>query len=51
MHAIQLEMSQRLYMQETAPFGYEPDKAQSLQPLLARMLDAGLEQLKALPSR
>lgn len=48
-HAIQLEMSQRLYMQETSPFGYEAAKAQSLQPLLQRMLEAGLQQLKALP--
>ena len=50
-HAIQLEMSQRLYMQETAPFAYDPAKAQALQPLLQRMLEAGLQQLQALPSR
>lgn len=50
-HAIQLEMSQRLYMQETAPFAYDPAKAQALQPLLQRMLEAGLRQLQALPAR
>jgi N-formylglutamate deformylase len=50
-HAIQLEMSQLLYMQEDAPFGYEPAKAQALQPLLQRMLAAGLAQVQALAAR
>ena len=50
-HAIQLEMSQRLYMQEDAPFAYEPTKAQALQPLLQRMLAAGLAQVQALAAR
>jgi len=50
-HAIQLEMSQLLYMQEDRPFAYEPDKATQLQPLLQRMLEAGLAHLKALPAR
>jgi len=44
-HAIQLEMSQRLYMQEDAPFSYEPDVAGQVQPLLEAMLRAGLAQL------
>mgnify|MGYP000591318755 CR=1 FL=1 len=48
-HAIQLEMSQCLYMQEDAPFTYLPERAQRLQPLLQRMLEAGLTHLKALP--
>jgi len=48
-HAIQLEMSQLLYMQEPAPFAYQPDQAARLQPLLRRMRDAGLHQLQALP--
>ncbi|MDD2545427.1 MAG: N-formylglutamate deformylase [Burkholderiaceae bacterium] len=50
-HAIQLEMSQRLYMQEEAPFGYDPAKARALQPLLQRMLGTGLEQIKRLAAR
>lgn len=50
-HAIQLEMSQLLYMQEDAPFAYEPAKAQALQPLLQRMLAAGLAQVQALAAR
>jgi N-formylglutamate deformylase len=44
-HAIQLEMSQRLYMQETPPFAYEPAKAAALQPLLQAMLQAGLNAM------
>ncbi|MEO8297136.1 MAG: N-formylglutamate deformylase [Burkholderiales bacterium] len=48
-HAIQLEMSQLLYMQEQAPFAYQPHLAEQLQPLLRRMLEASLHQLRALP--
>lgn len=44
-HAIQLEMSQRLYMQEDAPFAYLPERAGQIQPLLQRMLAAGLHAL------
>jgi N-formylglutamate deformylase len=39
-HALQLEMCQSTYMDETAPFGYRPDLAGQVQPLLRRMLDA-----------
>lgn len=46
-HAIQLEMGQLLYMQEEPPFAYLPERAERLQPLLKRMLEAGLNQLQA----
>ncbi|MBW8899500.1 MAG: N-formylglutamate deformylase [Massilia sp.] len=36
-HAIQLEMCQCLYMDETPPFAYRPDIAARVQPLLAAM--------------
>ncbi|MEP7297704.1 MAG: N-formylglutamate deformylase [Burkholderiales bacterium] len=39
-HALQLEMCQCTYMDEEAPFGYRPDRAAQVQPLLKRMLDA-----------
>jgi len=39
-HAIQLEMCQSTYMDEAAPFGYRPDLAAQVQPLLRRMLAA-----------
>lgn len=39
-HALQLEMCQCTYMDESAPFGYRPDRAARVQPLLQRMLDA-----------
>lgn len=47
-HAIQLEMSQLIYMQEDSPFAYEADKAARLQPLLQGMLEAALRGLHAL---
>lgn len=46
--AIQLEMAQLLYMQEDAPFGYLPERAAQVQPLLQAMLRAGLAALPAL---
>ncbi|MBS0444840.1 MAG: N-formylglutamate deformylase [Proteobacteria bacterium] len=42
-HALQLEMCQCVYMDETAPFAYRPDLAAGVQPLLQRMLQAALE--------
>jgi N-formylglutamate deformylase len=41
-HALQLEMCQSTYMDESAPFGYRPDRAERVQPLLQRMLNAAL---------
>ena len=43
--AIQLEMAQLLYMQEDAPFGYLPERAAQVQPLLQAMLEAALRAL------
>jgi N-formylglutamate deformylase len=40
LQAIQLEMCQCLYMDESAPFGYRPDLARAVQPLLRRMVCA-----------
>ncbi|HEY1151371.1 MAG TPA: N-formylglutamate deformylase [Pseudoduganella sp.] len=37
-HAIQLEMCQSTYMDETAPFGYRADLAGQIQPLLRRLV-------------
>jgi N-formylglutamate deformylase len=37
-HAIQLEMCQSTYMDETAPFGYRADLAARIQPLLRRLV-------------
>ena len=42
-HALQLEMCQSTYMDETAPFAYRSDLAARVQPLLERMLNAVLE--------
>ena len=42
-HALQLEICQCTYMDEDAPFGYRPDRAAQVQPLLKRMLDAVMD--------
>jgi N-formylglutamate deformylase len=47
-HAIQLEMAQCLYMDESAPFGYRPDLAGRVQPLLQAMLDHALRAVQGL---
>ena len=39
-HAIQLELSQRTYMDEAYPFGYRPDLADAVKPVLREMLAA-----------
>ncbi|MBI1771722.1 MAG: N-formylglutamate deformylase [Burkholderiales bacterium] len=42
-HAIQLEMSQCIYMNEAAPYEYRPDLAVQVQPLLTQLLQACLD--------
>jgi N-formylglutamate deformylase len=42
-HAIQLEMCQSVYMNETEPFAYRPDLAGQVQPLLRQMLGAAAD--------
>jgi len=42
-HALQLEMCQSTYMDETAPFAYRAALAEKVQPLLQRMLNAALQ--------
>jgi len=45
-HAVQLEMCQGLYMHETAPFAYVPERAQQIQAQLQAMLAAALQACK-----
>ena len=47
-HAIQLEMCQCCYMDEDEPFGYRPDRAMRIQPLLRQMVEGGLEAVRRL---
>lgn len=42
-HAVQLEMSQCVYMNEQAPFAYREDLASKIQPLLKQLLQACLQ--------
>jgi N-formylglutamate deformylase len=46
-HAIQLEMSQKVYMDEALPFNYRPDLADGVRPVLASMLDAVVEAARS----
>lgn len=46
-HALQLEMCQSTYMDETAPFAYRPDLAGQVQPVLRRMLQAAADWAQA----
>ena len=41
-HAVQLEMTQCAYMQESLPFDYLPDRATAVQPVLHAMLETAL---------
>ncbi|MDB5779906.1 MAG: hutG [Polaromonas sp.] len=41
-HAVQLEMTQCAYMQESMPFDYLPEQASRVQPYLQAMLEAAL---------
>ena len=50
-HAVQLEMVQKLYMDETAPYAYDERKAAQVQPTLKRMVSAALEAGKAVYGR
>jgi N-formylglutamate deformylase len=42
-HALQLELSQLTYMQESSPFTYLPEHAAQVQPLLKKLLETVLE--------
>ncbi len=39
-HAVQLELAQATYMDETPPFAYRAERAETLRPLLRRLLEA-----------
>jgi N-formylglutamate deformylase len=47
-HAVQLEMCQHLYMQEAAPWHYEPQRAAAVQPVVRDMVEAALRAAQAL---
>ena len=50
-HAVQLEMVQRLYMDEAPPYAYDERQAARIQPLLKDMVNAALAAMKALYGR
>jgi N-formylglutamate deformylase len=47
-HAVQLEMCQKLYMSESAPFAYDDELAAAIQPVVREMLLAALVTCEAL---
>jgi N-formylglutamate deformylase len=50
-HALQLEMSQRLYMDEGRPYRYRPERAERLRPVLEETLRAFVSAGEAFESR
>ncbi|MES2019294.1 MAG: N-formylglutamate deformylase [Pseudomonadota bacterium] len=46
-HAIQLEMCQCVYMDESAPFAYRPERAALVQPLLRKLTGAAVDWVRA----
>jgi len=46
-HALQLEMSQRIYMEEDPPWTYREDRAAALRPLLRRALETFAAEARA----
>ena len=50
-HAVQLEMVQKLYMSESAPFGYDVRRAAEVQPVLREMVSAALAACRGLYGR
>ena len=50
-HAVQLELSQATYMDEKPPFGYRPDLADAVRPVLKGLLAEMLDWLRAVKPR
>jgi N-formylglutamate deformylase len=50
-HAVQLEMVQKTYMREEAPYDYDEGKASQIQPVVRGMVDAALDAAKRLYAR
>jgi len=50
-HAVQLEMCQKLYMSEQAPYGYDEARAAAIRPVLEDMVSAAVRACKALYAR
>ena len=46
-HAVQLEMCQRLYMQEVPPYSYDVTRAAGVQPLLKEMVSSSLKACRS----
>ncbi|HTI16531.1 MAG TPA: N-formylglutamate deformylase [Trinickia sp.] len=44
-HAVQLELSQVTYMEETPPYAYDPARASKIEPLLAALIDEALARV------
>jgi N-formylglutamate deformylase len=47
-HAVQLEMTQRLYMRESSPYDYDEELAAAIQPVLRDMVGSALQACRQL---
>jgi N-formylglutamate deformylase len=50
-HAVQLEMCQKLYMSEQPPYGYDERRAATIQPVIRDMVTAAMAACKSLYAR
>ena len=50
-HAVQLEMCQKLYMSEAAPYEWREAQARAIQPVVRDMVAAALQAAQALHAR
>ena len=50
-HAVQLEMSQELYMDETAPFPWRGERADQVAPVVRAAVEGSLRAVRGLPAR
>lgn len=46
-HAVQLELTQVTYMEESSPYAYDESRASDVQPLLRTLLEAAVEHVRA----
>lgn len=49
-HAVQLEMSQKIYMNEDAPFAYRDDLAMAVKPMLSQLVNTAVRAAKGAAS-
>jgi N-formylglutamate deformylase len=47
-HAVQLELTQRTYMQEAPPWSFDPERAERIRPVLRALIETALAHVRGL---